>query len=93
MTKKRVLHLPVNSIYFYQIKDGTKPDEYRLQTKYWATRLVNRIYDEVHIKLGYPKKDDHDRILVRPWKGFTKQTIIHEHFGLEPVDVFAIKVN
>ena len=91
--KKRVLHLPVKAVYFYQVKDGSKPDEYRLQTDYWRTRLVGRTYDEVHIKLGYPKKDDHDKIVIRPWKGYEEKSILHEHFGNKHVDVFAIKVN
>jgi len=93
MTKKRILHLPVKAFYFNQIKAGTKIDEYRLQSDYWRNRLVDRQYDEVYIKLGYPKKDDHERIIVRPWLGFVEQRILHEHFGDQCVDVFAIKVN
>jgi hypothetical protein len=93
MAEKRILHLPLKAIYFHEIKAGTKLLEYRLQTKYWENRLVDRDYDEVHIKLGYPKKDDHERIVIRPWKGFLKQAIQHEHFGDNEVNVFAIRVN
>jgi len=91
--KKRVLHLPVKSIYFHQIKDGTKSEEFRLQTDYWGKRLLGREYDEVHIKLGYPKADDHEKILIRKWKGVFKKTINHVHFGDKDVEVFAIIVN
>lgn len=91
--KKRILNLPVKAVYFNEIKAGTKIDEYRLQSEYWQKRLIGREFDEIHIKLGYPKADDHDRILVRPWKGFVKQTILHKHFGAKEVDVFAIQVN
>lgn len=52
-----------------------------------------REYDEVHIKLGYPKSGDTEKILVRPWKGFEEMVITHPHFGDAPVSVFAIKVN
>jgi hypothetical protein len=90
---KRILHLPVKAIYFHQIKSGAKLDEYRLQTEYWKKRLVDRVYDEIHVKLGYPKKNDWDRIVVRPWRGYSKQTLQHEHFGHDEVDVFAVRVN
>lgn len=29
---------------------------------------------------------------MRPWRGYEEQTIQHEHFGIEPVNVFAIHV-
>jgi len=92
-SKIRVLNLPVKALYFNEIKAGTKIDEYRLQTQYWEKRLVDREFDEIHIKLGYPKADEHERILIRPWQGVVKSTIQHNHFGTESVDVFAIRVN
>lgn len=93
MTKKRILHLALKAVYFHQIKSGDKKFEYRLQTEYWRKRLIGREYDEIHIKLGYPSKGDRERIVVRPWMGFSYETIKHEHFGSEEVNVFAIKVN
>lgn len=87
------LVLPVKRIYFEQMRDGTKPDEFRLMTPYWINRLVGRTYDHVIITLGYPKQDDAERRLVRPWRGYTVQTITHPHFGDNPVNVFAIHVN
>jgi len=90
---KRILHLSVKGIYFSQIKVGLKLDEYRLKSEYWAKRLINKEYDEIHIKLGYPKKGDRSRILIRPWRGYIETQITHEHFGCDPVDVFAIHVN
>lgn len=89
---KRILHLPLKKIYFEQIKLGIKKEEYRLQNEYWSKRLENREYDEIHIKLGYPKHDDSERIIIVPWLGVTKKTINHEHFfGI--ADVFAIKID
>lgn len=90
---KRILHLSVKAEYFHQIKDGTKLDEYRLQTDYWRKRIEGREYDEIFIKLGYPAADDLDRILVRPWRGFELQEIEHKHFGTGIKSVYAIRVN
>lgn len=90
--RKRILHLPVKAEYD-QMKDGAKLFEYRLQTDYWRKRLEGRVYDEVHIKLGYPSANDRGRILVRPWRGFESQNIEHKHFGPGEKSVYAIRVN
>jgi hypothetical protein len=86
------LILPVKRIYFEQMRDGTKPEEFRLANPYWTKRLVGRSYDRVIVTLGYPKADDDERRLVRPWRGFRRQTITHPHFGAMPVEVFAIHI-
>jgi len=88
----RVLTLPLKAVYFNQIKDGSKREEYRLCTPYWAKRLIGREYDQIVLTLGYPKRDDAERRLVRQWRGFTIKTINHHHFGAEPVKVYAINV-
>lgn len=93
MSKKKILHLPVKKIYFEQVRDGIKKEEFREQTAYWAKRLECREYDEVHLKLGYPKADDKSKILVLKWNGFVKKTITHEHFGNKPLNVYAIDVS
>lgn len=90
---KRILHLSVKSEYFLEVRDKVKAHEYRLQTEYWRKRLEGKQYDEVHIKLGYPKSSDADRIEIRPWKGYLESTITHKHFGDQPVSVYAIIVN
>lgn len=87
------LHLNLKGIYFDDIAAGTKPWEYRLTTSYWRKRLEGRKYDGVVIKKGYPTKDDRSRMLERPWLGYELQTITHPHFGPDPVEVFAIRVN
>jgi hypothetical protein len=89
----RVLHLSVKAKYFSEAKAGTKLFEFRLITNYWRTRLEGREYDEVHIKLGYPKAGDSSKILIRPWRGYEQQTITHPHFGADSVQVFAIRIN
>jgi hypothetical protein len=87
------LYLPMRGIYFDQIKSGEKTEEYRLFTTFWAKRLVNRHYDQIILMKGYPTEDEVERRIVRPWRGYRKTTITHEHFGPDPVMVYAIRVN
>jgi hypothetical protein len=61
------LILPLKGISFDQIEAGTKTEEYRLQTPYWRERLEGREYRNVILTRGYPRADDHERRLVRPW--------------------------
>lgn len=86
------LVLPLKREYFEQIKRGEKPEDFRLCTPYWAKRLEGREYGRVVLPLGYPAKDDQDRRLPRPWRGFIKRRITHKHFWGAPVDVYAIDV-
>jgi len=86
------LHLPVKAEYFHAMRDGTKLFEYRLRTPFWSKRIAGRVYRNVVITLGYPKRGDPDRTLTVPWQGFEEQTITHPHFGPEPVEVFAIRI-
>lgn len=89
----KVLTLPLNGVYFDQIKAGTKAEEYRLCTAYWTKRLVGNGFESIVLTRGYPKRDDHSRRLTLPWQGYTRKTITHPHFGPDPVEVFAIDVN
>jgi hypothetical protein len=86
------LFIPVNGVYFDQIKAGSKVKEYRLITPFWSKRLVNRGYDNVVLTRGYPKADDAERRIVKPYRGYVVETITHPHFGPDPVEVFAIDV-
>lgn len=88
----RTLTLPLKAEYFDAIKASTKPEEFRLVTPYWRKRLEGRDYDFIVLTKGYPKRDDHSRRLTLPWYGYRRTTLIHPHFGPEPVDVFAINV-
>ena len=89
----RVLTLRLKAVYFNQTRDGIKPFEFRRCTEYWRKRLADRQYDRIVLTLGYPAHDDAARHLHRPWRGLEIQTITHPHFGNEPVEVFAIRVN
>lgn len=86
------LIIPIKGIYFDQINEGTKPEEFRLVTPYWMRRLEGKTYDRIVLTKGYPKRDDASRRLVRPWRGFRMTTITHPHFGPDPVLVYAINV-
>jgi ASC-1-like (ASCH) protein len=87
------LVLPLKGIYFDQIKSGTKTLEYRVINDYWSKRLIGKEYDRVILTKGYPRKDDHDRRIVRRWLGFHEMLITHEHFGNVPTWVYAIDVS
>lgn len=91
--RRAVLMLPVKGIYFDQMKVGTKVFEYRLRTPYWRKRLEGRTYDRVCVTRGYPSASDHDRRLVVAWLGYEEQTLTHEFFGPDPVEVFAIRID
>ena len=64
------LVLPLKREYFEAIRDGTKTEEYRLCTPYWQKRLASPfgLYDRIVLTLGYPKRDDESRRLIRPWR-------------------------
>jgi len=93
LKKERVLHLPLKGVYFDAIRSGEKTEEYRLVTPFWAKRLEGREFDRIELSRGYPLRDDRERRLARPWRGFRKTVITHPHFGPDPVAVYAILVN
>lgn len=86
------LHLNLKGEYFDAIKDGSKQYEFR-SFNTWRRRLEDKTFNRIIIKRGYPRKDDFARIIERPWRGYELHTIVHPHFGAEPVTVFAIIVN
>jgi len=86
-----ILHLNLKEEYFNEIKNGNKPLEFRECNDFWSKRLINKEYDEVHFKLGYPKNDDTTRILKRKYFGYKLIVINHPHFNdSRPTKVFAI---
>jgi len=85
------LRIPLKGVFFDQIKAGTKVEEFRICKPYWAKRLEGRSYDRLVLPKGYPKRCDIERTLVLPYRGYVKKTHTHEHFGAEPVEVYAIK--
>lgn len=88
-----ILTLHLKRKWWEQIRDGKKTVELRLATSYWRNRLIGRQYDEIHLKLGYPKRDDESKTITRKWRCVSKETILHEEFGANPVEVFVIDVS
>lgn len=41
----------------------------------------------------YPRAGDVENILQRPWRGFEVQMIARPHFGPDPIEVCALRVN
>ena len=89
----KILHLNLKAIYFDQIKSGEKKFEYRQKTSYWTRRIEGHHYGNIAIKSGYPKVGDSHRIIIRPWRSYEIQTILHPHFGADPVEVYALRAN
>lgn len=89
----KILRLNLKREYWEAIRDGEKIYELRRATPYWRKRLRGTRYDEIHLCLGYPKRNDESRILRRKWR--TAPAIIntkHPEFGEMHVDVFCIDV-
>ncbi len=86
------LVLPLKAEYFDAIKDGTKAEEFRLCNTYWRKRLDGKTFSRIVLTKGYPRRDDSERRLIKPWRGYRVITITHPHFGPYPVEVFAINV-
>ena len=84
------LTLNLKKEYFLEIKNGTKLFEYRLFNDYWKKRLLNKHYDVVIFKLGYPSNDDLSKIIKKEYLGYQIEMIQHKHFGETPVIVFSI---
>ncbi len=88
-----ILTLSLKGLYFDQIKSGDKLEEFRLVNNYWYKCLEGCTYKSIILTKGYPPRGDAVRRLERPWFGFCKITITHEHFGPHRFEVFAIKIN
>lgn len=86
------LVLPLKRKWFEAIKAGEKVEEYRLANDYWCRRLEGKGFDRVILTLGYPRRDDHSRRIIRPWRGYQMKTIVSEEWGNVPKMVFAIRL-
>jgi ASC-1-like (ASCH) protein len=88
---KKIIIFNLKTEYFNDIKNDKKPLEYRLYNNYWKKRLVGKVYDEVHFKLGYPKNDETKKIIKRKYLGYSIININHKHFNnYDSTKVFAI---
>ena len=90
-----ILHLHVKSVYFHEMKNGTKVNEYRAHKPFWIKQLIDeegepKEFSGIIIYNAYLPGEVNR--LHFPWNGWTIETITHPHFGEEPVKVFAINV-
>ncbi len=67
---KDILQLNLRRQWFDAIACGTKKKEFRACTPYWATRLDDRTYREIHFRNGYATKAPWMRV---EFKGVSKQ--------------------
>ena len=91
----RVLTLPLKGEYFDQIRDGSKAEEYRLDTPHWRNRIEGKTFDHVVLTRGYPKGGgvEGETRLTRAWRGYYLTQITHPHFGEGRHTVLAIDVS
>lgn len=90
----RVLHLHLKVEYFELIKRGVKPYEFRLKKPYWIKRLNgDPQYDEVWFYRAYETAVEGISLIKRKFEKPKTRTIQHDHFGPEPVEVFAIRTD
>ncbi len=83
------LILNLKKTYFDQIKSGEKKYEYREIKPYWTKRLGKK-YRYIQIRLGYPKNDDFEKILVFPWRGKFQTNV--DLMGEGRKDVYAMEL-
>lgn len=88
-----VLVLHLKGKWWDEIASGRKTVELRLANEYWRKRLIGRHYDEINLWRGYPPSTDRSKLLRRKWRLVTLCTVVHEEFGVNPVDVFVIDVS
>ncbi len=86
----RVLRLNLKRKWWQQIRDGKKHCEMRRVTPYWKKRIGGKCFDVVELCDGYPKRGDKSRVLSRRWTLTAKETVVHEAFGGDPVEVYVI---
>ena len=60
--KHSILHLTLHREYFDAIVAGKKKTEYRDNSAYWRSRLLDRTYDEIHFRNGYATRAPFMRI-------------------------------
>lgn len=85
--RRKNLYIIIKKKYFDEIAAGTKKVEYRTISDYWTTRLVGRSYAKVIFINGYKKNAKRIR---RIFVDVETVTVQHEHFGPDPVTVYAI---
>ena len=82
--------------WFDDILAGTKTEEFRLNSKFWAPRLIDRDYGRIILLRGYPAGGGivGKTRLLRAWRGVRLiPEFTHPHFGDDPVSVIAVDLS
>lgn len=74
--------------YFHQIAAGTKTEEYRIISDYWAKKIIDRHYSHIVFQLGYSASAP--RMTIE-YLGYTKKVISSVVYN-DQVEVFALKL-
>jgi hypothetical protein len=74
--------------YFHQIAGGTKTEEYRIASDYWAKKIIDRQYSHIIFQLGYSATAP--RMTVE-YLGYKKKIIPSIVYNGQ-VEVFALKL-
>lgn len=86
------LILPLKGEYSIRSRQAPRRRNIALVNDYWRARLYLKEYDRIVLTRGYPKREDTERRMVLPYRGYAVKQITHPHFGADPVFVFAINL-
>lgn len=86
------LVLNLKKEYFLDIQSGSKKKEYRLLNEYWTKRIKEKSFDNLVIRMGYPKAGEKGKEIIFPYLGYRVEKIQHEHFGADAVWVYSFKL-
>lgn len=83
------LYLSLKKKWFDLIQSGEKKEEYREITPYWEKRIRKKKFTHVHFTLGYPKKTDSSRHMIKE----IKEIVIYRgrpEWGAEPLKEYFV---
>jgi hypothetical protein len=83
----RTLDLPIDRIFFDQIRAGTKTEEFRARTEHWKVRLEGREYTEIRFRAGY--KPDSPKMYVE-FKG-VKKPWFKGHYAIQLGKILSVE--
>ncbi len=67
---KKILHLNCRKVSWDAIYNGTKVKLFRRYNDFWTKRIVDKDYNFIYVKMGYPKEGEHNKIMIFKWDGY-----------------------
>lgn len=83
-----LLFIILKGEYFHQIAAGTKTEEYRITSEYWAKKIIDHHYSHIIFQLGYSATAP--RMIIE-YLGYEKKNISSVVYNGQ-VEVFALKL-